>query len=450
MKRALAAVARAMDARPGPGGIPEAAGCSGWSIDTRTLEPGDLFFALRGENHDGHAWAGAAIERGAVAAVVERETGAPSELIVDDTLAALQRLAAQTRQEWGGTVVGVTGSAGKTTTKDAVAHLLSAELPTGKTAGNFNNHVGVPLSILRLPDDCRVAVLEMGMNHAGEIRALAAIAAPQIAVVTNVGNAHVEAFPDGIEGVAASKRELVEALPLDGVAVLNADDPRVARFRDVHPGRTITFGLGDAAEVRASDVDIASAGSRFRVDGIAFESPLPGRHGVMNALAAIAAARAFGIPAERLRDAVRTLPAGKMRCERLEHAGITVWNDCYNANPEAMRAMIDVLAATPAARRVAVLGEMLELGQSAERLHREVGRYAAGRGIDLLIGVRGAAGWMIEEARQAGMKDGTACFFEAPERAGEYARESARVGDAVLFKGSRGVAMERALERFLV
>mgnify|MGYP004701509529 CR=1 FL=1 len=450
MKLPLGAVASAMEARPGPGGIPEAAACTGWSVDSRTLAPGDVFFALRGENHDGHAWVHAAMERGAAAVVVERETGAARELIVPDTLAALQRLASRARRDWGGAVVGVTGSAGKTTTKDAVAHLLATELPTGKTIGNFNNHVGVPLSILRLPEDCRVAVLEMGMNHAGEIRALAAIAAPRVAVVTNVGNAHVEAFPEGIEGVAAAKRELIEALPPDGIAVLNADDSRVARFREIHPGRVIGFGLGEAADVRAADVDLASAGSRFRVDGVPFESPLPGRHGVMNALAGIAAARAFGIPAERLQDAVRTLPAGRMRCERLEHAGVTVWNDCYNANPEAMRAMIDLLAATPAARRVAVLGEMLELGRAAERLHREVGRYAAARCIDILIGVRGAAAWMVEEARQAGMNDGTARFFDTPEPAGEFARQCARPGDAVLFKGSRGVAMERALERFVV
>ncbi|HWQ56147.1 MAG TPA: UDP-N-acetylmuramoyl-tripeptide--D-alanyl-D-alanine ligase [Bryobacteraceae bacterium] len=449
MKLELAAAARAMDARPGPGGIPEGTTSGGWSVDTRTLNRGDVFFALRGDNHDGHAWVQAATEKGAAAVVVESETGAPRELVVEDTLVALQRLAAHARLNWGGTVVGVTGSAGKTTTKDAIAHLLSAELRVGKTVGNFNNHVGVPLSILRLPDECRVAVLEMGMNHAGEIRRLAGIAAPQIGVVTNVGYAHVECF-SGIEGVAAAKRELIEALPAGGTAVLNADDPLVAAFRETHPGPVVTFGLGEGADVRAVDVDLGCAGSRFRVDGVAFESPLAGRHGVLNALAALAVARVLGIPAARLGDAVRTLPAGKMRSERLEHDGVTVWNDCYNANPEAMRAMIDVLAATPAARRVAVLGEMLELGRAAEALHREVGRYAAARGIDLLVGVRGAARWIVEEARQAGMTEPAARFFETPETAGEFAREHARAGDAVLFKGSRGVAMERALERFLI
>ncbi len=447
MKLELAAAAQAMGARPGrwsgPGMI------TGWSVDTRTLDPGDLFFALRGDRHDGHDWVAAAMERGAVGAVVERETGIPGELVVENSLAALQRLAAHVRREWGGAIVAVTGSAGKTTTKDAIAHLLASQLPVGKTVGNFNNHVGVPLSILRLPDDCRVAVLEMGMNHAGEIHALAGIARPSVGVVTNVGYAHVEAF-DGIEGVAAAKRELIEALPPDGTAVLNADDPLVARFRDAHPSRIITFGLSPSADVRAESVELALNGARFCVDGVEFESPLAGRHGVRNALAAIAVARAFQIPVGLLREAVRTLPAGKMRGERLEHAGITVWNDCYNANPEAMRAMIDVLAATPAARRIAVLGEMLELGHAAERLHREIGRYAAMRGIDVVVGVRNAARWIVEEARAAGMADASALFVDTPESAGDFARDYARAGDAVLFKGSRGVAMERALERFLV
>src|SRR5215475_14302228 len=231
-------------------GIPPAGSASGWSVDTRTQKSGDVYFALRGPNHDGHSFLRDAHEKGAAALVVDRSGGFPGELIVSDTLCALQTLGAWARMQWGGTMVGVTGSAGKTTTKDAVAHLLASEMPTGKTVGNFNNHVGVPLSILRLPDDCTAAVLEMGMNHAGEIRRLAEIARPQIGVVTNVGYAHVEFF-DSIDGVAAAKRELIEGLPRDGVAVLNADDPRVLAFRDVHPGRSVTFGFSDAADVRA-------------------------------------------------------------------------------------------------------------------------------------------------------------------------------------------------------
>jgi UDP-N-acetylmuramoyl-tripeptide--D-alanyl-D-alanine ligase len=353
-------------------------------------------------------------------------------------------LAAWARQNWGGTVVAVTGSAGKTTTKDAIAHLLEISLPVGKTNGNFNNHVGVPLSLLRLPDTCRVGVIEIGMNHAGEIRRLAAIAKPNIAVVTNVGYAHVEFF-NSIEGIAAAKREIIEGLPQDGVAVLNADDERVSKFRAAHAGRTITFGLSDAADIRAEHVEFTAAGARFTCLGVDFESPMSGRHAVMNLLAAIAVAQVFQLSPASLRPAVANFTPGNMRGQRTVHNGIVIWNDCYNANPEAAQSMLDVLRETPAKRRIAVLGEMLELGSAGEELHRQVGRYAARGGIDLLIGVRGAARAMVEAAAQAGVQTQ---FFENPIDAGECAREIARPGDAVLFKGSRGVKVEKALERF--
>jgi UDP-N-acetylmuramoyl-tripeptide--D-alanyl-D-alanine ligase len=367
----------------------------------------------------------------------------PPELVVPDTERALQDLAAWARQKWGGRVIAVTGSAGKTTTKDAIAHLLETAFPTGKTDGNFNNHVGVPLSLLRLPDGCRAGVIEMGMNHAGEIRRLAEIAKPDIGVVTNVGYAHAEFF-DSIEGIAAAKRELIEGLPPDGVAVLNADDPRVSRFGATHAGRSVTFGFSEAAEVRAENVEFSAAGSRFRCLGVDFESALPGRHAVMNLVAAIAVAHVFEIAPESLRAAIAGFTVGHMRGERTVHDGIVIWNDCYNSNPEAAQSMLDVLRETPAARRIAVLGEMLELGLAGDELHRQVGRYAAGR-VDLLIGVRGAARAMVEAAAQAGVE---AQFYEDPAEAGERVRQVARPGDAVLFKGSRGVKVEKALERF--
>lgn len=418
----------------------------GWSIDSRTIAAGDLFFALRGPQHDGHAYVQAVIEKGAVGAVVEEDVACGALLIVEDTLAALQKLAAWARVKWGGRVVAVTGSAGKTTTKDVIAHLLSAEMAAGKTIGNLNNHVGVPLSILRLPDECRVAVLEMGMNHAGEIRALAKMARPDVGVVTNVGYAHVEAFRS-IEAVALAKRELIEELPAAGVAVLNADDPLVARFREIHRGRVVTFGLSEGADVRAEAVELGTASVKFRYQDVPFESPLVGRHGLLNVLAGLAVAKVFDIPPERLRDAVRTLEPGKMRGERLERNGIVIWNDSYNSNPEAARAMLDVLRQTPARRRIAVLGEMLELGQSAEPLHRDIGKYVAAQGIDVLLGIRGAARFMVDEAVRAGLSESAAYFFEDPATAGDFLRGLVRDGDAVLFKGSRGVRVEKALER---
>ena len=424
----------------------------GFSVDTRSLAPGDLFFALRGPNHDGNAYVDRAFEKGATAAVIN-ETGeackAPRAVLpVPDTLVALQRLARWARDRWNRPVVGVTGSAGKTSTKDMIAAMLATGVRTGKTVGNLNNHVGVPLSILRLPQDAEVAVLELAMNHPGEIRELCAIARPQIGVVTNVGHAHMEVF-DSIEGVAAAKRELIESLPADGVAVLNADDPLVSAFRQVHPGRTIAFGMSPGAEFRAEDVELTETGVRFRVHGVQFDSPLLGRHNVLNLLAGMAVASLFGITPDRLVGVVRELAPGTMRGERMEHDGVLILNDCYNSNPDAARAMIDVLRGTPARRRIAVLGEMLELGRWAEPLHRDVGRYVAKGGIDVLVGIRGAASFLVDAAREAGQPVGAAFFFPDPDSAGGELRNIARPGDAILFKGSRGTHVERALERFL-
>jgi UDP-N-acetylmuramoyl-tripeptide--D-alanyl-D-alanine ligase len=425
---------------------------TGWSVDTRTVAQGDLFFALRGPNHDGNAYVDDALRKGAVAAIVDEKIGSAREndpvLVVPDSLVALQKIAAWARNQWNGEVVGVTGSAGKTSTKDVIAEMLAVKMPVAKTIGNFNNHVGVPLSILRLSAEARVAVLEIGMNHAGEIRDLAAIARPRIGVVTNVGHAHMEAF-DSIEGVAAAKRELIEALPPDGIAVLNADDPLVARFGDVHKGRTITFGLNEGADVRAEQVEVTSAGVRFEVNRIRFESRLLGRHSVLNLLAGIAVSRLYGIQPEQLTGVVSGLSAGSMRGQRFLHNDILILNDCYNSNPDAARAMIDVLRETPAKRRIAVLGEMLELGHWAESLHRDVGDYVANCGIDVLVGIRGAARYLVDAARQADHAVDAAFFFPDTTAAGDYLRQIARPGDVILFKGSRGAHVEQALERFL-
>jgi UDP-N-acetylmuramoyl-tripeptide--D-alanyl-D-alanine ligase len=417
---------------------------AGWSIDSRTVGPGDLFVAIRGPNHDGNGYIEDALRRGAVAAIAERASSG-TVLVVRDSLQALQFLASWARTRWGGDVVGVTGSAGKTTTKDAIAELLGVAMPVGRTIGNFNNNVGLPLSILRLPPDARVAVLELGMNHGGEITELAKIAQPGIAVVTNVGYAHVENF-ESIEGVALAKRELVEALPPDGTAVLNADDARVARFGEGRDVRVITYGLSEGANVRAENVQHDKGITRFRACGTEFETSLSGRHGVLTALAGIAVAQIYGLKTHTLVDAVGRFRPGNMRGQRFEHKGILVIDDCYNSNPEAARAMLDVLGGEPAGRRIAVLGEMRELGDWSEKLHREVGAYAAAAGVDTLLGVHGAARSMVEEARSAGLAD--AAFFEDPESAGEHLRSVARKGDAVLFKGSRGTRVEKALERF--
>ena len=410
---------------------------TGWSIDSRTTQPGDLFFAIKGDHFDGHQFLGAAFEKGAVAAVVSEAAGLEKPLLtVESSVSALGKLAWAVRESWVKPVIGVTGSAGKTSTKDLIATFLSIRYRVGKTVGNFNNHIGLPLSLLRIPQDADLAVLEMGMNHSGEIRALAQIAKPQIGVVTNVGYAHIEAF-SSIDGVAAAKRELIESLPPDGVAVLNADDERVLNFREHHAGRVVTYGFGENAEIRADDLRRDPQGSSFRVGNAEFRTSLPGQHAVSNILAGIAVAGVFGIPPAELVEAVAALTPGKMRGSRREVRGITILDDSYNANPEAMRSMINVLAEESAQRKIAVLGEMLELGDWSERLHRDIGVYAAEHGIDVVIGVQGAARYLAEAAHGK--------FFADARSAGEFLRDFAQPGDAVLFKGSRATHVEEAL-----
>lgn len=422
----------------------------GVCTDTRSLRPGSLFVALRGPNHDGHKYVQAAFAAGAAAVLVDHECAAAGpQILVPDVLAALQELARAARSRLTCPVVGITGSAGKTTAKDATAELLSTAGITGKTDGNFNNHIGVPVSLLNLPDGARFAVLEIGMNHAGEIRHLASLARPTVGVVLNVGTAHIENF-DSREGVALAKRELVEALPPDGVAVLNQDDERVREFASVHPGRVVTFGLDPTAEVRAVDVEYNGLGSQFRVEGMgAFACPLPARGGLYALLSALAVAKALDVPYAPLPAAATRIHPPKMRLERMERGGMTIWNDCYNSNPEAAKMMIELLAATPAQRRIAVLGEMLELGRWSEELHRDVGLHVVRCGIHVLVGLRGAACHLVDAARGAGLTAGAAYFFSEPSEAGVFLRGFARPGDALLFKGSRGTRVEAALEEFL-
>ncbi len=419
----------------------------GWSVDSRTTNPGDLFFAIQGERLDGNLFAPAALARGAVSAVVSEPVSFDNApvLLVGDTVQALQATAHWARCAWGRPVVAITGSAGKTSTKDIIAEILGVRFRVGRTAGNLNNHIGLPLSLLRIPDAAQLGVVEIGMNHAGEIRRLCRVCEPEIGVVTNVGYAHIEFF-DSIDGIAAAKRELVESLPPNGTAILNADDERVLAFKTAHCGRSITYGVSQCADMRAESLESDSAGSRFTVNGIRFQTRLTGRHSVSNILAGLAVATVFGIDLNELTEAVAQLSASKMRGERHVWRNVTVLNDSYNSNPEAARSMLDVLREEPAQRRIAVLGEMLELGRMAEKLHREVGAYAAHSGVDVLIGVRGASRFLVDEAKRAGLADSAALFFETPQLAGEFLRHSVRPGDAVLFKGSRSTRIELALE----
>lgn len=443
-----------------PGGVY----ATGYSIDTRTLAPGDLFFAIRGERFDAHEFIAQAMEKDACAAVVEAERGRellpPGHryplLLVEDPLKALQTLAAAVRRHWGGRVVAVTGSAGKTTTKEAIAAVLATQFRVLKSKGNLNNHFGLPLQLLKLQPEDEVAVVEMGMSAAGEIAALCQIAAPDWGVVTNVGNAHAENFPDGVTGVARAKYELVAGLSPNAreraVAFLNADDLYVSQFGRDFPGRVVYYATKSVsaavADVRGEEIEeLGPAGSRFRVVTAEGKSApvrlaLLGRHNVLNALAAIAVGLQAGIPLARCAEAIGELKPEDKRGQLMEWRGATIINDCYNSNPEALQSMIRTLAAVTAGRRILVAGEMLELGKRAAELHRECGKAAAEAGIDVVVGVRGLAREIVAGA--GGAKAG-AVFVETPEAAGEWLKQNVKPGDAVLLKASRGVRLEQAL-----
>jgi len=424
----------------------------GYSIDSRTVGPGELFFAVKGERLDGHDFVGAALDRGAVATVVRKDQlhrfpGNMKLLPVDDTLIALQTLATAVRKLWGKPLIGVTGSAGKTTTKEAIAHVLASKFRVLKSEGNFNNHFGLPLMLLKLEPEHDLAVIEMGMSHAGEIRALGKIANPDIGVVTNVAPVHLEFF-DSLAGIARAKYELIESLPSNGTAVLNADDEYVSHFGRDYRGRVIKYGTTFAADVSAENVqskgaegsefDVAVAGTRQHA-----HLPLVGEHNVLNALAAVAVSIACGMKASHAIAALATLTPADKRGQVLQLGNITVINDCYNSNPKALKAMVDALSAMKAARRIVVAGEMLELGPAGEALHRESGSHMGEKKIDVLIGVRGLAHALVDGAQQAGTR---AEFVATPEEAGEWLARETRDGDVVLLKASRGVKLERALE----
>ena len=433
---------------------------TGYSTDSRTLNHGDLFIAIKGERFDGHDFLASAFERGAVAAIVARDKLAsrPPEilehplLLVDAPLAALQQLATAVRKHWGRRVVGITGSAGKTTTKEAIAKVLSSRFSVLKSQGNLNNGYGLPLQLLRLEAEHEIAVIEMGMSSAGEIAALAAIAAPDWGVVTNVGNAHAEFFADGIAGIARAKYELIEALPAHGIAFLNCDDAYVSQFgRDFH-GKAVYFGRGPCADPKAESIEpLGIEGQLISIrageERATLHLHLLGEHNVSNALAAVAVGVEAGIALSICCDVLAELRPEDKRGQIIHLRGATIINDSYNSNPAALKAMIGTLASMPLSsggRRILIAGEMLELGTESAALHTACGKAATEAGIHIVAGVRGHASHIVEAANGQGSSETN--FFESPEEAGQWLRKIIRPGDIVLLKASRGVKLERALD----
>ncbi len=463
MRWTIAQVADVLVAGAGAG-LDPVARLAGVSIDSRTIRAGELFIAIHGASHDGHDHVAGAFERGALAAVVAAaKVGQFSDeihakcIVVDDTFVALRQFARAVRETWGGKIAGVTGSVGKTTTKEILAALLGARFRVLKSEGNFNNEYGLPLTLFKLNETHEAAVLEMGMSRRGELARLAEIARPDVGVVTRVSPAHLEFF-SSLDEIALAKRELIEGLNgKASTAVLNADDARVAAFGAFAPGRVLTYGIEQPAFFTAENIeDRGALGTTFdyvNPEGrVRLELALPGRHVIANALASLAAASVWGIGIEEAQAVLPKLRPPAMRGELLRFSdGAALINDSYNSSPAALQAMTALLAATPGfRRRILAAGEMRELGATSAELHRAAGDFAAKTGsIDFIIGVAGDAAQLVEGAARAGIPCDHLKFFPSSGDAAQFLQQELQPGDLLLVKGSRGVKMERIVEVLL-
>jgi UDP-N-acetylmuramoyl-tripeptide--D-alanyl-D-alanine ligase len=438
-----------------------------WSIDSRAIARGDLFVAIRGERFDGHDFVAAALAAGAAGVVVAAggavppvagQAGpAPLVIQVADTTRALQDAARDVRRRSGATVIAITGSAGKTTTKEMTAEVLSAKYTVFRNRGNLNNHIGLPLSLLELRTRPDVAVVELGMNHAGEIRTLVGIAEPEVRVWTNVGDAHMGFFASG-DAIADAKAEVLEAARPTDLLVANADDERIRARVAAFTGRTLTFGLSAEADVRASGVEHRGLDGMAAIvttprGAVRMETALLGSGNLLNLLAATAIATDMGVPLSDVAERARQMRPAAHRGELLRlPGGVTLVDDSYNSSPSALeRALETIKEATGSARKIAVLGEMLELGAHAPRLHAQAGRAAAGSGLDLLVAIGGAGAQALAlAATNAGMAPAAVIYVPASGEAAEIVARRVRAGDLVLVKGSRGIRTDLVVDRLKV
>jgi UDP-N-acetylmuramoyl-tripeptide--D-alanyl-D-alanine ligase len=453
----------------------------GFSIDSRTTGAGELFFALSQEDYaragfngtfaDAHRFIPQAFKSGAIAAVAradrvpgdaELEAMKDRLLLVEDAIAALQTLARKVYEAWARPVVGITGSAGKTTAKELTAHLLRAcGKRVLKSERNYNNGLGLPLAVLQMvtdehdPGEFDIAVLEMGMSSpTHEIARLCKITPPDVGVELLVAPVHLEHLGT-IENIAAAKAELIEGMKPEGTAILNADDKFVIAMRAKHEGPVMTFGIENESDVMAMEIDTSRFGrSRFRLKTPLGEAdallPMTGRHNLMNALAAAAVATCFEMKPEEIARALQGVTPAKMRGEVIDFAaGFTVVDDSYNSNPRSLLSIVHAIAESDphAKRRIVIAGEMLELGTEEAQMHREAGTEIARLGIDVLWGVRGLGQEIIEGAREAGMSNDATRFFESSEEAAAAIINEVREGDLVLVKGSRGVQTDKVVSR---
>jgi UDP-N-acetylmuramoyl-tripeptide--D-alanyl-D-alanine ligase len=416
-------------------------------IDSREVKPDSVFFAIKGDRLDGHQFVSQALQtaQGAVVSRVENPPAGKGIIKVEDTTVALQNLARSIRQKYPFTLIAITGSAGKTTTKEMIATLVGTERKTFKSWGNFNNLIGCPLCIDNTPDGTEVVVSEMGMNHKGEIATLASLTHPDFGVYTNIGPVHIEFFGT-IEKIAEAKRELLENVKPGGTIIINNDNKYVVDISRGFEGRKITYGIEHDADFRGTNiVERGLFGTRFTVQGHTFDLSLPGRHNLDNLLAAIATARTYGISWEGIERGVRELKPAYHRGVIIQALGATIYDDTYNSNPFAVSRALELLRqADVKGRRIAVIGDMLELGEKELDYHAETGR-GIPRDVDVVVGVGRRSRALLEGARAAGFKEEQLHHFDDATAAGDFLRSFIREGDLVLIKASRGIGLDKTV-----
>lgn len=424
------------------------------STDTRKIVPGSIFIALKGERFDGHDFIDQAVSGGAGGVMVSRPVSVPKEvavLQVADTLMGLQKLANYNRSKFKGPLIAVTGSNGKTTTKDFIAAVLSRRFRVLKTTSNLNNEIGLPLTILNLDESYDAVVLEMGMRGLGEIDLLARIAAPTAGVITNIGESHLERL-GSVENIAKAKTELLPHLPSKGYAILNGDDPWLRKYAHLSRCKVIFYGMGENAELSVRQpVVYTEKGIRFAAEykgkKTEYDLPVPGIHNVYNAMAAIAVGLQEGLSSEKCAEGLKSAELTGMRLEVIEHGSFKIINDAYNASPLSTKASLGILAEMPGnGRNIAVLGEMYELGDRTEIGHREVGERVASLGLDILIGVGPLAKDICLGAQKSGMEPTRVFYCANNEEALETLKGLLKPGDRILVKGSRGMKMEEVVQ----
>lgn len=424
------------------------------SIDSRTIMPGDAFFAIKGPNFDGHRFLDYAIEKGASAAVISDSAGISAGscqvpiVQVEDTSIALQRLSRLVRTKWGGKIIAVTGSMGKTTTRNFTASILRQAFNVHETSGNLNNEFGVPLTLLNLDPKHDLAVLELGMNHAGEIRRLSEISLPDIGLITNIAPVHLEFFAS-LREIAEAKAELLEFLPENGHFFLNGDDPELTRLSDRFAGGQTRFGFGQDSQVQIMEAQIMDICKmkitiRGRVSEYSGIISSVGKPGAYNAGAAVAVAEYLGVEPDKIHLGLSGLHPPNMRGQVTELGAITLWNDTYNANPRAVEFLLDIIRQlSKFSRKIIVLGDMLELGSNTEKFHREIGEKAAGADLDVIITVGPASRVVRDSAVNSGFSAKSVHWFEDAEEAARFLSKLVEPGDLVAIKGSRGLKLEK-------